>query len=302
LTTDYPMPGAAPRTALDLIRRQRSLLMQLTALVMVVVVFFSGLAYLLLQDHLKQLRNHELQQQLRVTKEVVEQRLSFYHDMLRAYARDQQVRDLLVFGSAETALQWSARVRDTLPQAVGAALFTAKGEVLGDPIAQRVGKACLGDLAERLSGRARDTMPIHSEVPELAHFDMSLPVRDAAGDLLGLVFVSFSINELFSVMDRVASPRESAALIHLDSGVAIATSPNWYQLQGGDLVTANLAGTEWQLQLRMIGGSLAPALPGVGTVILGGAAVVLLLMLLASRLLSNSLTRQMERFLAEHEA
>lgn len=302
LIPDYPIPERRPDTARQVVRRQRGLLMQLTGLLMLVVGLFSGLALLLLQDHLEQLRSHELTQQLRVTKEVVEQRLGFYHDMLRGYAKDRQIRDLLAFAGPDEALQWSARVRDSLPQAVGAALFTAAGEVLGDPVAQRVGSACLGDLQDRLAGTAQDLVPIHREVPELAHFDMSTPVRDEAGSLLGLVFVSFSTNELLHVLDRVSSEREAAALVHLDSGNAIAVSPNWYEMQGGRLVTANVAGTEWQLQLRIVGDPLVPALPWAGAAILGGALAVILLMLLASQLLSRSLARELERCLGAGSA
>jgi len=266
----------------------------LTGGMTLVVILFGGLTYGLLQNYLATLGAGKDQSRIRVVKEVLEQRLGFYHDVVLGYARDQNVRDLIAFGDENEAVAWSARVRASLPQAIGAALFSAGGELLGDPSAQRVGRQCLLDLGRRVRGEAHSLLPLHDEIPALAHFDVSAPVRDENGETLGLIFVSFSIRELLAVLDRVSNDREAAALVDLDSGAIIATSPNWNALHDATVVSTGVAGSNWQLQLRLAHDSLAPTLPGVGVLILSGVVAVIVLMLLSAQFLTRRYFQEVE--------
>jgi diguanylate cyclase (GGDEF)-like protein len=259
----------------------------LTAGMALVVILFGAMTYGLLQNYLASLGAGEDKYRVGVVREVLEQRLGFYHDVVLGYARDQNVRDLLAFGDENEAVAWSARVRASLPQAIGAALFSAGGELLGDPSAQRVGKQCLLDLGRRVRGEAHSLLPLHDDVPALAHFDVSATVRDEGGETLGIIFVSFSVRELLAVLDRVSSEREAAALVDPDSDSIIATSPNWNTLRDATLVSTGVAGSSWQLQLRLAHDSLTPALPGVGALILSGAVAVIVLMVLSGRFLTR---------------
>lgn len=275
-------------------RGLRRFIASLTAVMVLVVVFFGGLTYVFLQDHLATVSREEQVHRVRVIREVLEQRLAFYHDLLQGYARDPVVRDLVAFGNAADAVGWSARVRDTLPQSIGAALFTADGEVLGEATSQRVGKQCVLDLQRRVRGESHTLLPLHDDIPALAHFDVTTPVRDETGEALGLIFVSFTVKELLVVLDRVSTDREAAALVDKASGSIVATSPNWKQLADNPEVSVGVAGSDWQLRIRLAPSSLVPALPVVGGLILSGVLAVILLMVLSGRYLTRRYFTEVE--------
>lgn len=266
----------------------------LTAALVAAVILLGVLTFLLLQQYLAALRGAEQVHRTQVVRQMVEQRLAFYHDLLHGYARDRAVRDLIIFGDPGEAAAWSARVRDTLPQAIGAALFTADGQVLGEAASQRVGEQCVIDLRRRLrDGRDDLLLPVHDSIPALAHFDVTAPVRDETGQLLGLIFVSFTVNELPALLDRVSTDDEAAALVDRHSGKPIATSRNWAALAGNELTMQDVAGSGWQLQVRLAPSTLTPALPVVGGVIGGGMLLVITVMLLAGRFLTRRYAGEM---------
>jgi|GEM_PF-1950248 len=270
--------------------------MWLLALAMIgVVIFFGGLSYYLLQQQLITLRNHELERSLNLTEEVIAQRLLFYRDVVNGYVREPSVIDLLQFPDSEASLAWSRRVRDSLPSAVGAALFSAAGEIHGDPISQQVGEQCLTDLQLRIARSGFDEPPlIHDQRETLAHFDISAPVYDGDGEMVGLVFISFALEELERVLNRLANRHSAAALIDLHGDHTIAISDNWDQLRADHQLQSPVGGANWQLRLRFSDVIELPELPAVGIAIIVGMCSVVLLILIAGRILIRSYFNEVE--------
>ena len=263
----------------------RQLTLVLTSLVVGVVLVFNGTSFHLLQRHLQELRVGESHQQLAISNEILVQRLQFYDDLLKSYASSIRIRDLISFDDQRGAVEWSTEVRNALPQAIGAALFTKEGGVLGDPVAQRVGTSCIAFLRDRVAGRHEHRTPLHTGVPSLAHFDLSAPVLDETGTTAGLVFVSFSIEELRKAVENLATSNSALALIDKETESVIAVSSNWASLPDAIQQTIDVDRADWLLRMRIRPETLIPALPTLGATIATGAAVVILLMLLFSRVL-----------------
>lgn len=287
-------PGVPGRRALSL----KQLMLLLTASVVTVVVVFAALNFHLMQGQLAALRSAESNEQLFIAKETLSQRLTFYSRLLRSYARDANIRDMISFGDAGGALSWSRQVRSALPQAIGAALFSSDGKVLGDPVAQRVGKSCIQDLQHRVAGKHLQTIPLHQTIAALAHFDLTAPVLDESGETLGLVFVSFSINELKDALKRLANEHTAVALVEGDSGREIVTSQKWGAYSATSERSIPIDGTNWILKLRTTPQSLTPALPALGTAILSGAALIIVLMLIFNRMLVRNYFEDVEEIRA----
>jgi len=257
----------------------------LTSLVVAVVLLFAGISFHLVQRHLEQLRVSEYHERLSIARDTLAQRLEFYDDLLQSYAGDIRVRDLISFGDHAGAVAWSSEVRSALPQAIGAALFSADGEVLGDPLAQRVGNSCMADLRDTIVGGTAHRTPVHAAVPSLAHFDLVARVLDDSGLTLGLVFVSFSVDELTKAVERLANSNSAAALLDRTSRAETAVSGNWEHLAGSTEQTIDVEGSDWLLSMRIEAETLTPALPALGASILLGAGLVILVMLVFHRLL-----------------
>ena len=285
-----PAAGKPGRRAFSL----RQVMLVLTVSVVTVVVVFAGVSFHLLQQQLAAHQAAEARQQLFVARETIAQRLKFYEDLLKSYARDSQIRDLIGFGDAAGAVAWSKRVRSALPQAIGAALFSKDGEVLGDPLAQRVGNSCINDLHHRVAGDNLRKIPLHRAIPALAHFDLTAPVDDESGDTLGLVFVSFSTRGLKNALDRLAGENGAAALIDRGTGEVVITSSNWDRSHGSAPQTIPVDGTNWILEMRTGAQSLAPALPALGIVIVVGAGLIIVLMLIFNQVLARNYFQDVE--------
>lgn len=263
----------------------RSLLVGLLVAMVALVISVAALGYFQLRHGLDALQADERQHRLQVVLQVVEQRLALYQEMVRAFAKDPALRDVLAFDDTGAAVAWSKQVRRLLPGAVGAALYAPDGGVLGDARAQRVGTQCELDLHGRYRGQLVSLVPVHDNIPALAHFDVSAPVQGQAGERLGLVFVSFSLDELFDVLAKVSADHGAAALEDTVTGRVFASSPNWQSLSDASELQAGVAGTDWQLRLRLSDEALGEVLPGLAWQIAAGVMVIVIGLLVAFRLL-----------------
>jgi GGDEF domain-containing protein len=126
--------------------------------------------------------------------------LGFFREILANLAKQPTTQDLLDFNDEAAAQSWAMQVRRFLPQAIGVALLNEHGRVLGEPASQRVGPLCITDLAKLSKGVEVKVPPVHREIAELAHFDLTEPVFDDAGNQLGLLFISFSLDTVQTLL------------------------------------------------------------------------------------------------------
>lgn len=255
-----------------------SRLAQFAAGLGLLVVLLAGLTHWRLDHAVASLASDEQQHHLRVVREVLEQRITFYRNLVQSYAIDPRVRDIMAFGDGVTATAWSQRVRNLLPNVVGAALYVEGEGLLGVPGRLRLGNQCVQDLHQRIGGQPVDSLPLHDSNPALAHFDVLAPVVDDAGEPLGVVFVSFSIDELFEVLSRVSSDASAVALTNASSGRVIASSPNWRSLAQDPEISAEISGTRWLLHLRF---SVQPAqavVSGLGWELFAASGLIILVL------------------------
>ncbi len=287
----HPAPSdARKRRVLSL----NQVIMLLTASIALVVLVFAAISFRLSQQQLEALRAAEKHEQLAIAQETLAQPLKFYGDLVQSYARNPGVKDIISFEDTAEALEWSRHVRDALPQAIGVALFSRNGEVLGDPLAQRVGKSCIDDLHQRLESHPSAAIPVHSTVPALAHFDVTAPVEDEDGNTLGLVFVSFSINELKNALDRLAGEGGGAALLDTHDGKIFVASRDWSDADFPLASRIPVDGSDWVLKVRGETRPLTLALPTLGIVIFAGAGLIIVLMLIFNRILTRNYFQDVE--------
>lgn len=140
--------------------------------------------------------------------QVVALQIDFYQDLLNALASKSELRNALEFGDIDDIQAWSQNVRSILPSIVGSALADIHGEVIGDPLEQRVGPGCQADLRLFSRGKSFEYPPIHREREGLEHFDITAHVKDDFGDSLGIVFISFHFTVLDEALERISGTNE----------------------------------------------------------------------------------------------
>lgn len=266
----------------------RQVMLLLTALIIVIVVIFALLSYKHLQ---KQVANSRLQQSyefLNISSHSLSQELSFYNDLLESYAMDTMVRDAIVFDNEASALKWSNQVRAVLPQSLGAALFTSEGKILDEAFAQSIGNSCITDLQHRTKDTNIRTIPVHTDVPSLAHFDLTAPVMDETNNVIGLVFVSFSLQKLKESVELLANSNSAIALTDGKEGEILVASNNWGSINDPVEFDKKITNTNWHLKAQLKPGDMASALPVIGSLIIAGGALVVMLMLVLHRILVHN--------------
>lgn len=225
--------------------------------------------------------------------------LGYHRHVVEELARSPRVHDLLAFGEAGPAARWARELHALLPDVVGLALFTADGRILGDPLAQRVGPACLADLRRRLSGERPPGPRFHDQIPELAHFDLVAEVAGDAEEPLGLVFLSVPVTALEAVLRPFRAEGRSLRVVGPGGRALVA----WDGAPPEGAVTVRMAvpGTAWQIVLAQAPAPVALP-PGAVAATAGAAgvavALVLALSLWAARRFHGEL-RAVERMLRD---
>ena len=147
--------------------------------------------------------------------------LQFYRAVLARIAKQTEVQDLLLMGDVNGAQQWALKQRSFLPGSVGLALVATDDarSVLGTPVELRLGPVCVTDLERKTKGELLVEPLIHTDNPALAHFDVTEPVISEQGDVLGLVFASFQITLLRSVLEAAVPPGSQFVLRDTEDNV-----------------------------------------------------------------------------------
>jgi len=197
-----------------------------TTTVIVALLLISAVVNLLVvRSHYKNYENEQIQEQLKNKALILGKQLRLYRQVIANVAAEANTRDLLTFSDPNTSYQWAIQMRKFLPQAIGVALLTKSGKILGDPVTLRLGPQCLTDLTRLAQGEKISNPPIHRDIPELSHFDLTTPVYDENDEQIGILFVSFSLDTLKTTLQESVSKEQLIQLLDLDGEpIAVAGS------------------------------------------------------------------------------
>ena len=197
-----------------------------TATVIVALLLISSIVNLLVvRSHYKNYENEQIQEQLKNKALILGKQLRLYRQIIANVAAEANTRDILTFSDPNTSYQWALQMRKYLPQAIGVALLTKSGKILGDPVTLRLGPQCLTDLTRLAQGEKISNPPIHRDIPELSHFDLTTPVYDEDDAQIGILFVSFSLDTLKTTLQESVSKEQLIQLLDLDGEpIAVAGS------------------------------------------------------------------------------
>lgn len=176
------------------------------------------------------------------------QQLDFYRDVLKRLARQSRVRDLLTMDDATAAQDWAVTQRDYLPNSIGMALIGPQKIVMGTPVDLRLGKACVRDLNNKLVNQPGLEPLVHRDNPKLAHFDLTEPVESELHEVLGVLFVSFSLDSLQTALansvqaGNVLILRDGLGQVIAQAGKTTSTAPTIK-------LATQVPGSAWRLEL-----------------------------------------------------
>jgi len=212
---------------------------------------------LLVRSHYKNYENEQIKEQLENKALILSKQLRLYHQVIANVAAETSTRDMLTFGDAKSSHQWALQMRKFIPQSIGVALLSTKGKVLGDPVSLRLGPQCLTDLTRLSLGENIAHPPIHRDIPELSHFDLTTPIFDEQNMQIGLLFVSFSLDTLKSTLQESVSKEQLLQLLDIEGEpIAVAGSISTTREQYN--ISMRVPDSTWTIKLTE---NLATALP-----------------------------------------
>ncbi|MCG6968145.1 MAG: sensor domain-containing diguanylate cyclase [Gammaproteobacteria bacterium] len=208
----------------------------ITATVIIALLLISAIVNLLLvRSHYQNYENQQIHEQVKNKALIIGRQLKIYKQVIANVAAEPNTRDLLLFGDNNAAHNWAVEMRKYLPQSIGVALLSKNGEVLGDPVTLRLGPQCMTDLTRLSQGENVAHPPIHRDIPELSHYDLTTPVFDEENQQMGILFVSFSLDTLKAVLQESVSKEQLLQLLDTDGepiavAGAISTSREQYSV------------------------------------------------------------------------
>lgn len=217
---------------------------------------------------------------------LISQQMELFRNVLRHVSTRQEVQDMLLMSAEDLAHEWAANTRHYLPSSVGLALLTPEHTILGVPVDLRVGERCLADLRDRFAGVPVPQPPVHQANPKLRHFDLIETVADQTGQPLGLVFASFSLDQLQAVLAGIV--KEDQRLILTDGMGHIIAEAGGLDADAGGALSRQVAvpGTTWRLELAQLPPDNTPIyLAQGGTSLLAYSIIVVLVLLLTTQLI-----------------
>jgi diguanylate cyclase (GGDEF)-like protein len=266
-----------------------------TATVIIALLLLSATANLLLvRSHYEHYENEQINEQVKNKALIVGRQLKIYRQVIANVAAESNTRDLLMFGNISAAHNWAMEMRKYLPQSIGVALLSKTGNVLGDPVTLRLGPQCLTDLTRLAQGEHVPNPPIHRDIPELSHYDLTTPVTDDAGEKLGLLFVSFSLDTLKAVLQESVSKEQLLQLLDANGDPiavagAISTSREQYS------VSMPVPGSSWTIKVTENQTSSLPIYLTLSLSSLATSAVVIILILFFIGYVTRTLTGDYEK-------
>jgi diguanylate cyclase (GGDEF)-like protein len=135
-----------------------------------------------------------------------------------------------------------------LPQAMGVALLTKSGQIMGAPADTQLGPQSLTDLAKLSQGEAISMPPVHRLTEATSHFDLVAPVLDETDTQIGMVFVSFGLKTLYPLLKN--NTNHGQKLVLRDGRGNIITQHNLLNAdEDTQQLKIHLHNSDWQLSL-----------------------------------------------------
>lgn len=259
-----------------------------TAAIAIVIGMVGAVQYHMVNKRTDELQREQIYEEVKVKKQVVEQQIAFLRGVVADLAAMPNVQQHLLLGDVKAARQWAMSVREMLPPSIGVALVSLGGDVLGDPLDLQLGSQCLRDMLVYANGGELPYPPVHAEVPALSHFDLHHPVVDSAGQRIGILFISFSIDFLRATLEGIAHSGGSVSLINVKSGSVVATTGTApFNRDGWERGSAPVANTDWVVTTRFKLSALHKVLPQMSAVIIGGALFVVIIVVFSVRYMAR---------------
>jgi len=182
-----------------------------------------------------------------VIEQYLEKNIDFYQKMVDSIAQQDAVRDAIVFEDERAAIELALSMQRIIPDSIGVAFFSKEGNVLGDRESVRVGDQCVADIHHILQGDSISQPPVHREIPELAHFDITTPVLDENDNTIGVVFVSFSLSVLNRLLWHIEQPDIKFRLLDANNKIIVQGSAEDSVFETGNIKKQKVPGTSWNL-------------------------------------------------------
>jgi diguanylate cyclase (GGDEF)-like protein len=180
--------------------------------------------------------------------QVLESQLAFFQQIVNHVATQPTTQDILENKDETAAQTWALQMQRFLPQAMGVALLTKSGQIMGLPADTQLGPQSLTDLAKLSQGEPISMPPVHRLTEATSHFDLVAPVLDETDAPLGMVFVSFGLKTLQPLLQN--NTNNAQRLVLRDGRGNIVAQHN--RLEDTDKtrqLKIKLADSDWQLSL-----------------------------------------------------
>lgn len=222
------------------------------ALIILVVIFFvSVFHYLAYSQYLKGIQENEYKTSLSHISNNISRTVRFYQSFVDQVAAQTTVVDLLEFGTKAETQIWANNMQRLVPESIGLTLFNVSGQIKGLEGEFRLNKRCLEDMDKRFKNIPIAKPPVHSEIEELAHFDIVSPVT-SGGENIGLVFISFSLDVVKRLLVGSNIINQKLTIITSD-GFEIASAGSLENKEGDIFVVKQIIeGTDWVIELSVV--------------------------------------------------
>jgi len=222
--------------------------MAYAGLLAMVVLVSAGIVLYVVQKYIERDAQESMHTIAVGKAQVVRQLMDFYQGIGQRFLQDPEVTEIVLFGDVARAEAWSASLRRRLPDLVGVALFSGEGKILGEAVNQRVGPLCLVDMRAFAQGQTLPGPRVHTEVPALSHFDVSVRIT-RADETLGIVFLSVSLERLRAVMAENTESNEALTLYDY-RGNPLVQSGRAPEAGTFEDIRVAVPGSDWELQYQ----------------------------------------------------
>lgn len=221
-----------------------------TSAIVIVTLFLSITAtnLFLAKTYYQGSEDDGLSQRLEDKAHTLEAQLAFFQEIVNHVAKQPTTQDILEHNDETAGQTWALQMRRFLPQAMGVALLSPSGNILGAPADAQLGPQSLTDLARLSQGERIKMPPVHRLTPKTSHFDLVAPVLDDTDTSIGMVFVNFGLSTIRPVLQ--GNTNNGQKLVLRDgNGNIIAQDDRLGTPNTVKKSTTNLHNSDWQLTL-----------------------------------------------------